>query len=515
MEQPPAATGAADRPRRRRFAVDGRTRSGCSTCKARKKKCDGQLSSLDGRCGSCVRLGLVCEQVPLRTVQPPPARRKGKAGGDLDAYSPQASSNNADKGSESQSSVSPPEQNDAERHYGGAGQGSGLLVNASTDFPPMTASLDDAERRFLIKYFLDHVAPLCSILQQDGAIFSSVLLPMAIVDPPLLYALFAYASVHSNAATAKDPDTTDSRLEYENRVARGVAEAIKRNAVTETTVACALVISTTEVVAGDTSRWLLHLQGAGHLVNHLGSSRLLRTTDGKFLLRYFAYHDIMASLSTGRRTLMEGVYWVEEVEATIESADSFMGLAHHIFRHLPDISAFVEDTADLTASSCADRRAREAMRAEDMAQVLRSQDLRIQVDQEDLHNKALIHHAEAFRFASLLYIYRHLLRFCDPGAVYKLRISDCVRHILQHARQVPSNLFCEMGLLFPLFMAGIVSGGDIEAREYVQDRLMGIEDWTKFKHVKRVRELLQMLWSRDRMDWEIMLVELDWKLSLA
>lgn len=338
---------------------------------------------------------------------------------------------------------------------------------------------------------------------------------MAIVDPPLLYALFAYASVHSNAATAKDPDTTDARREYENQVARGVAEAIKRNAVTETTVACALVISTTEVVAGDTSRWLLHLQGAGHLVNHLGPSRLLKTNDGKFLLRYFAYHDIMASLSTARRPLLEGVYWVEEVEAMVESADSFMGLGHHIFRHLPEICAFVEDTADLNSSSDADRRAREALRAEDMAQALRTQDLRIRVDLEDGNKNALLNHAEAFRFASLLYLYRHLLRFCDAGAVYKLRMNDCLRQVLRHIAQVPENLFCEMGLLFPLFMAGIVSGGDSGSKEYVQRRLLGIENWTKFKHVKRTRELLQLLWERNRTDWENVLLELDWKLSLA
>lgn len=515
MERPSASTEAADRPIRRRFAVDGRVRSGCLTCKARKKKCDGQVHSRDGRCGSCTRLGLVCEQAPLRTVQPRPPRRKGKAQAEQEIASPQTSTNKGEKGSESQSSGSPTDNSPTDRHNDGVAQGSGLLVNASTDFPPMTASLDDGERRYLLKYFLDHVAPLCSILQQDGAVFSSVLLPMAIVDPPLLYALFAYASVHSNAATAKDPDTTDARREYENQVARGVAEAIKRNAVTETTVACALVISTTEVVAGDTSRWLLHLQGAGHLVNHLGPSRLLRTNDGKFLLRYFAYHDIMASLSTGRRTLLEGVYWVEEVEAIVESADSFMGLGHHIFRHLPEICAFVEDTADLDTSSCADRRAREALRAEDMAQALRTQDLRLRIDRDDGNNDALLHHAEAFRFASLLYLYRHLLRFSDASAVYKLRMDDCLRHILQHAAQVPENLFCEMGLLFPLFMAGIVSGGDNAAKEYVQRRLIGIEEWTKFKHVKRTRELLELLWEENRTDWENVLLELDWKLSLA
>lgn len=378
----------------------------------------------------------------------------------------------------------------------------------------------DGLERVLLRYFLDHVAPLCSILQQDGSSFCSVLLPMAIVDQSLLHALFAYASAHFDASTTPTipiPMPPEARLNFENQVARGVAETITKNAVTETTVACALVISTADVIGGDTSRWLLHLQGAGHLVNHLGTSRLLRSTDGAFLLRYFAYHDIMASLSTGHRTLVDGVYWVQDVDAPVRSADSFMGLAHHIFRHLTQICAFVADTADLDVSSCPpDRRSRDALRAEDMAQALRAQDLHLQVDDPtDSHTAALIHHAEAFRFAALFYCYRHLLRFCDAGAVYRLRMEDCVRQILHHVSQVPSNMFCEIGLLFPLFMAGIGRSDDAATTLYIRNRLTCIETWTNFKHVARVRELLQLLWDKGRTDWEVMLRELNWNLSLA
>jgi hypothetical protein len=223
----------------------------------------------------------------------------------------------------------------------------------------------------------------------------------------------------------------------------------------------------------------------------------------------------MASLSTGHRASVNGVYWVQDVNTTVTSADSFMGLGHHIFKHLTEISAFVADTADLDPSSCSDRRSRETLRAEDMAQALRSQDLCLQVDSTDSHIKALIHHAEAFRFASLFYLYRHLLRFGDAGAVYKLRMEDCVRQILQYVSQVPSNMFCEIGLLFPLFMAGIGSSDNASMTQYIQNRLTCIETWTKFKHVGRARELLQLLWDNGRTDWELILRELDWNLSFA
>ncbi|KAM0547294.1 hypothetical protein ACHAPJ_010429 [Fusarium lateritium] len=496
----------ADRPIRRRFAVDGRVRSGCLTCKARKKKCDGQASGLDNRCRSCVRLGLVCEQLPLRKVTPRLPRRGIR---EVDDATP---SLRASEGDQDTTNTNSPTQN---YHQIAGDLATGDSPKPAPSYLTISSASWDGIERILLKYFLDHVAPLCSILQQDGSIFCSVLLPMAIMDPPLLHALFAYASVHFDAADPAKSVTPEARLKFENQVARGMAEAITNNAVTETTVACALVISTTEVIAGDTSRWLLHLQGAGHLINHLGTQALLRTTDGAFLLRYFAYHDIMASLTTGRHTLVEGVYWGQDIDSFVDSADSFMGLAHHIFRHLTGICAFVVDTFDLSTSSCPNRRSIEILRAEDMAQALLSQDLQLQVDSTDPHVKALIHHAEAFRFATLFYLYRHILRFCDMQAVLKLRMQSYVDKILQHVSQVPSNMFCEMGLLFPLFMAGIGSVGNHNTTKYIEDRLDCIESWTKFKHIARARELLCKLWNEGRTDWEVKLEELGWHMSLA
>ena len=519
MEQSP---GTADRPIRRRFAVDGRVRSGCLTCKARKKKCDGQASAQDERCRSCVRLGLVCEQQPLRKVVAPRApRRKGSVAAVRVGAEAESRSNNTDRASSASQAggTPPPTREDADdfRHSRSLARSSPCGELACE--PGSSSLLWGGLERILLRYFLDHVAPICGILPQDGARFCSVLLPMAFIDSSLLHALFSYASAHLAHFDADSaptiPVTPQARLEFDSQVTRGLAEAITRNAVSETTVASALVTSTAKVIGGDTSRWLLHLEGAGHLINHLGPSKLLQTNDGAFLLRYFAYHHIMASLSTRRRTMVDDVLWIQDANAPVRAADSCMGLSHHIFRHMAAASNFIADTADMGPSSCPDQRARETLRAEDMAQALRAQDLHIQVEPADSYTDAQIHHAEAFRFAALFYLYRHLLRFSDAGAVYKLRMQDCVGRILHHVEQVPANLGLEIGLLFPLFMAGVGGCDDAETTRYVRDRLARIEAWTKFRHISRARELLEMLWDSGRTDWEAILQELDWTLSLA
>lgn len=510
------SAGAADRLIRRRYAADGRVRSGCLTCKSRKKKCDGQASAQDGRCRSCIRLGLVCEQQPLRKVPPLPPRKRVKVRGEGGPDPALSESRNA---SGSPAGATPPQDD------GGDDSASQQTTSSASDSPgdpacdPAPSRVWGGLERILLRYFLDHVAPICGILQQDGTRFSSVLLPMAFIDTSLLHALFSYASAHlahfDGASAPTIPVTAQDRLEFNRHVTRGLAGAITRNAVSETTVASALVTSTAEAIGGDTTRWLLHLEGAGHLINHLGPSKLLQTADGTFLLRYFAYHDIMASLSTRRRTMVDGVYWVQDINTAVRSCDSFVGLGHHIIGHLAEACNFIVDTEDISLSSCPDLRAREILRAEDMAQALRLQDLHIEVDPAESHTDALIHHAEAFRFAALFYIYRHLLRFADAGAVYRLRMQDCVSRILHHVAQIPSNLALEIGLLFPLFMTGIGAGDDAGTMEYVRGRLKGIETWTRFRHVARARELLQMLWDSGRTDWEAMLQELDWNLSLA
>ncbi|KAJ6779549.1 hypothetical protein PWT90_05173 [Aphanocladium album] len=503
----PGPEGTPDRPIRRRFVADGRVRSGCLTCKARKKKCDGDMSSSDGRCKSCIRLGLICENAPLRRVAPRPPRRKSQP---VDAQS-------ASPGSDSLSPMaSVHHQDDASHSSDVLVQGAGVWVNRKPS-PPSVPGSSEGMQRILLRYFLDHVAPLCSILEQDGGNFCSVLLPMAFVDKSLLHALFAYASAHCNDSESSQAInmTPETHLEFENQVARGVADSIANDNVTETTLACALVISTAEVVRGETSRWQVHLEGAGHLVHHIGAEKLLETSDGTFLLRYFAYHDIMAALSTSRRTLVDGVYWTQDIEGKVTSADSFMGLTHHILKHLPEMCSFVADTKELDLSSCTDRRSRSTLHADDLAQTIRSQDLHLDVDSSNGYMKALINHAEAFRFATLFLLYRHILRFCDGAGVYKLRMADCVRQIFRYVPLIPANLFCELGLLYPLFVAGIGSMDNEESMKYVQERLKSIEAWSKFKHVARVRELLQALWDAGRTDWEDTLKAWNWHISLA
>lgn len=86
--------------------------------------------------------------------------------------------------------------------------------------------------------------------------------------------------------------------------------------------------------------------------------------------------------------------------------------------------------------------------------------------------------------------------------------------IITHVSQVPFSFHCEVGLVFPLFMAGIAGVDDV-TKTYIRNRLDNIFSWTRFEHITRVTELLELLWATGRTDWETMVRDLGWKVSLA
>jgi transcriptional activator protein UGA3 len=559
----PTATDADprdDRPIRRRFATTGRVRSGCLTCKKRKKKCDDQHWAGDERCQSCLRLGLVCERVPLRTVMPQPQRRKNNSNEDREgrresvgAGETSGMGTGTGTGNEDTSNRSSPEDHktswrsiprNADNIYNTDEDAVPLSPSSSSpspscqapapaprggsegdsdidDFPETPSNgfmalfaLDNASpERILLKYYVEHLAPLCSIIQEGSNDFRNVLLPMAIDDSSLLYALFTYASIHVPSSGPIPSITPLMRLKFETQAARGLSEAIRRNSVSEGTIASALICSTAEVVSGDTKRWLVHLQGAGHLLNQLGGpARLLRTSDGRFLLRNFAYHDIMAAFSTGTRPRFRGIYWLDD--SRLNSPDCLIGLAHEIIGHVSDICYFIADTKDQSAAS-PDFASTVTRQGEVLAQALRSQALSICTTLSSSELESLRHHAESYRFAALLHLYRFLSPFAATGMSYATQMSDCVQNIMDHVYQVPLNISCEVGLVFPLFMAGVTCVDDKVKSAYIRSRLENIESWTNFKHIARARELLESLWASGRTDWEALLRKFDWQISLA
>lgn len=200
-------------------------------------------------------------------------------------------------------------------------------------------------------------------------------------------------------------------------------------------------------------------------------------------------------------------------DAGFRSADCLMGIAHDVLGRISDICYFIADSKDINTALY--QASSVTLQGETLAHALHSQSLGLCTALGSNDMEPLLHHAEAFRFAALLHLYLFLDRLSGPNTLHDTQIRDCVQNILTCVSQIPFKLHCEVGLIFPLFMAGVAGANDSRTVDYVQNRLEFIENWTKFKHITRLRDLLRILWATGRTDWEDLLLELDWQISLA
>ncbi|KAJ4002741.1 hypothetical protein NW752_009393 [Fusarium irregulare] len=155
-------------------------------------------------------------------------------------------------------------------------------------------------------------------------------------SPVLLHALMAFSSV-----TLSYFDTSYATIAVETRVRAlsSLSKSILAEDIVqrEINLAACLVLATAEISLGHRAEWHNHLQGAKHVVlsTHasqrdamplIGTEAVKASHEGRWLLRNFAYHDIMGSVVSGHSLLLDTNY-PEDVSTPV---DSYFGVAYEI-----------------------------------------------------------------------------------------------------------------------------------------------------------------------------------------
>lgn len=136
--------------------------------------------------------------------------------------------------------------------------------------------------------------------------------------------------------------------------------------------------------------------------------------------------------------------------------------------------------------------------------------------------------ADCFHDAAYIYLHSTLERMAQPpsriptaamaawSSLISVSKSTALHRCLSRIRSSPPDHHCEYSALtFPLFIAGCESR-DPEDREVVVRVLGVLEENFGIGNVKRVRELLGVLWEGEgEMHWLDVLEELQWDLILA
>ncbi|GME62124.1 hypothetical protein BBP40_011199 [Neofusicoccum parvum] len=247
-------------------------------------------------------------------------------------------------------------------------------------------------------------------------------------------------------------------------------------------------------------------QGPGNLVSR-GPDAFKKSPEGQWLLRNFAYHDILGSVTLGTKPLIPASY----LEGITDVVDTYLGVGSEILIPISETS-FIQtppSANDLDALQIQDgavsHRDWQALQA--IEQKLQSWHCRSDAA------PALTATAYAYRSAAMIYLYRQMRKILkafntSPGPWFRqselreleVKIADEVANTLLQVSAVPSNDFPECALLFPLFMAGGEATEDTDIAT-IRARIGITYKLRRFRNVLEALEVLEEVWEQRRIGY--------------
>lgn len=269
----------------------------------------------------------------------------------------------------------------------------------------------------------------------------------------------------------------------------------------ETNLAACLVLATSEISQGHRQTWFPHLQGARQILltahrqgyggqSFHGADALKSTAEGRWLLRNFAYHDIMGSIVSGFPLLLN----LEYAHDILDEVDSYFGVASTILISIARINSLILREADSNATgngSSADIGDDQSQKEiEDIERNLIEWECSLQDSNTELHDMA-----HCYRNAALLLLYGRCYER-DPK-LYAEKIIPAVVETFSGISRIPAGSHTEGSMLFPQFMAGIFANS-AEQVAMVRSRMNIILSTRGFRNIEVASTALDSIWSRTR-----------------
>ena len=368
---------------------------------------------------------------------------------------------------------------------------------------------------------------------------------MAIESKPLQTSLVAWSSAHlSRISKTHEITALENRSSALIHVASSLCAAPITPYDSDTMLSSCLVLCATEIALGDTENWYQHLQGAKQIIlaaraKGVGGKELkgaecyMRSRDGQWLLRNFAYHDVLGSVTSTEGPLLKGAYWIDE-EPTETVVDAYIGIGAGVLAILSEIcdldtrrddGSMVWEGAGLKATAEADV---------DFWQSVDELEFKLQHwTCPECSDSTLVELAEAYRQSSFIVLYRKQrsyfnahpnLSYGRSASLISSKLDQSLSSTIKHIENIPVQSLPECGLLFPLFMVG---GDTLEAEniELVRSRMETLRRDRGFGNIGRAQEVLEELWrlrvtgakGSDGMDldWMTILRGKSWRLMLS
>lgn len=526
--------------------IGRRSRYGCLMCKRRKKRCDQSRP----RCAACVRLNLTCQysdpsiQKHGNMGRPP---RRGhqsvlhtsvwnSAGGERELELPLHFTDFSLRSNpeELTSGVSAPSLSVplpaasspvmpslpfdsffspacilGEINSSHPSDIANLLGDEDLDPPlgvaneptPSTCMLQsaypnlDLEGIELFEYFRDYQSAMATVSPVNY--FRTVFLAISLRCSSTLYALIGWAAWHRG--------DEDIGRKYFALAAERME--LREPMLKEEVLASLLCMASGKICCGDVSDWRQYMRWAAEVIQKQGGlASFLESKSVRWLLKNFAYHEILASSSLECPMLFSSQDFAFIFSQETEKfPDTLCACCEDLFVELVAINELARDAkhqdelelhnevgewSPITARAKAIERKILACRPDtELLANLSITDLRLQV--------VLF---EVFQKVAILHLYQCIFHVCSR--------SPLIRKSARELNVLLPQLLCsqvEGAILFPLFITGAASWCS-QQRKSVSEMLDGLSKRVRARNVTQVKSLLEEVWSLDHdgtrcVDW--------------
>lgn len=485
------------------------SRSGCVTCKVRKKRC----SEDSPICSDCERLGFSCVYLPKSSSRQVLARYKAQVEREL------ATRKTSKPGDEDEEVIEGEVELFEEDPY---------LSQPLSD--PLMSQLDPVGVH-LYSYYRSHLAQIISIAPTRQNYYLQVFLPMAHQHTGILNGIMAWSAHHLSITTEGgdgvegDEKRDRSYLELANKYTLESLQRLRSEETNQETflwsLAQVLILCAAEICQGDVKKWKILLKfGAGLIEKNVGSeiSKLLSLRNPQstmpqldsrtryWLLANFIYHDIMCSQGTFfpteqyRKVLDQQEQESPPVATEALQLDPLHGINRPILLYLGDITNLTRRMKQGLIPFGKDHpQFIEYMEiAHDLEMKLHRAvpnvaDLKIYQETSSDHDLCL-HLFRLMQTAALI----HLKTTCLKYSKYCLEIQY-LWALLSDRLDLVLGTKLEGSLCFPMFICGI-NCTDRDQRDLVESRFDNMMKRYKCYNFQRARIIMRKVWKHENVD---------------
>ncbi|KAL9022537.1 MAG: hypothetical protein Q9185_000247 [Variospora sp. 1 TL-2023] len=422
-----------------------------------------------------------------------------------------------------------------------------VTVTIARGLLPLPSVLQDNPMNLLyFHHFLNHTARILVPHDCSANPFRNILPQMAVRDLNLMHLLLAYSASH-RALLLKHPEPATRIANWVKDVFPTLRRALDDpdGQVSTSNLATAIMLASLEIISPNafevTVPWQTHLTIARRMILARGGAESVHRKDkvSYFLSRWFAYLDVLGSLSGGKndRPLFSGNYWANDDNDGNSDGDfqidcllGFTSRCVSILARIAELARQCDgeridpNTGDVREGWSPS--AETVAKAEQLKQDLQDarmhryngcphrpstplrhrkfpssssssarQSSRNDTDGEGWDLLEMVATNEAFHWAGLVHLHRRILGKRSGD----LEVQIAVREIVSTLYKVRKGGTAEACLLFPIFTAGC-DAQERGQRDVIMERLRCVEE-SGMTQVHKARTLIEKVWETGR-PWE-------------